>query len=53
MKAQVILRNSEKQFWLQMSERRAHNAYCMAGGKESWESYAKRRCGNRLFAIEI
>ena len=53
MKAQVKLKDAEKQFWLEMSERRAHNAYCMTGGKESWASYAQRRNGNRLFALPV
>ena len=53
MKAQVKLKDHEKQFWLDMSERRAYSAYCMAGGKESWASYAQRRCGNRLFPLPI
>ena len=39
MKAQVKLKDAEKQFWLDMSERRAHSAYVAAGGKESWASY--------------
>jgi len=53
MKAQVKLKDAEKQFWLEMSERRAHNAYVAAGGKESWASYAQRRNGNRLFALKV
>ena len=39
MKAQVKFKDHERQFWLDISERRAWNAYCMAGGKESWISY--------------
>jgi len=53
MKAQVKLKDAEKQFWLEMSERRAHNAYVAAGGKESWASYAQRRNGNRLFPLKV
>ena len=53
MKAQVRFKCHEKQFWLDMSERRAHSAYRMAGGKESWASYAQRRNGNRLFALPV
>ena len=53
MKAQVLLKDKSKQFWLEMSERRAFNAYWVAGGKESWESYAKRRCGNRIIPQKI
>ena len=53
MKAQVKLKDHEKQFWLDMSERRAHSAYVAAGGKESWKSYAQRRNGNRLFALPL
>ena len=53
MKAQVKLKDAEKQFWLDMSERRAHSAYVAAGGKESWASYAQRRNGNRLFPLPV
>ena len=53
MKAQVKLKDHEKQFWLDMSERRAHGAYVAAGGKEGWKSYAQRRNGNRLFALPL
>ena len=53
MKAQVKLKDHEKQFWLDMSERRAHGAYVAAGGKESWASYAQRRNGNRLFPLPV
>jgi hypothetical protein len=53
MKAQVVFKSAEKQFWLDMSERRAHNAYCMAGGKETWASYTQRRNGNRLASMQL